>query len=89
MIKPVRRITSHVTPEISISNFSGVDLMTSPTLLGDGESTEMINMQLDSKGMLQRFTGYDAAFTLFEGANTRIQWIGCLLYTSPEPTRPY
>lgn len=52
------------SPEIKISKFAGVDYSTDPTQINDNRAADMINMQLDTKGVLQRFPGYKRAFPL-------------------------
>lgn len=70
MISAPGRITRRATPEIRIDRFGGVDWSTVATLIDQNRASDMENMMLDTKGMLQQVPGFRKAITGTVSAGT-------------------
>lgn len=70
MIIAPQRITRTRSPEIKIEKFGGVDYSTTSTLIESYRASDMENMMLDTKGMLQQIPGYRKAITGTVSAGT-------------------
>lgn len=63
MIIAPQRITRTRSPEIKIEKFGGVDYSTTSTLIEPYRASDMENMMLDTKGMLQQIPGFRKVIT--------------------------
>lgn len=53
---------------LKIEPFRGMDTASSPTQLDDHHSPDMLNLNIDSKGALQKRTGYEKVLDMGTGA---------------------
>lgn len=53
---------------LKIEPFRGMDTASSPTQLDDNHSPDMLNLNIDSKGALQKRTGYEKVLDMGTGA---------------------
>lgn len=54
--------TAPQPPILQIDPFKGMNLSVSPTQIDDHQSPDMINMHIDTRGALQKRTGYTRLF---------------------------
>lgn len=54
--------SSRIPPLLSIEPFKGINLSTTPTQIDNGQSPDMLNMHTDSRGSLNKRTGYKRLF---------------------------
>ena len=70
MIKVPSGIRRGGSPEIKIDRFGGEDSSTVPTQIAINRAEEMVNMMLDTQGMLQQFPGFRKAISGTVSAGT-------------------
>lgn len=55
-------------PLLRVEPFKGINLSTTPTQIDQHQSPDMLNMHIDSRGSLNKRTGYEKVFNTSLGA---------------------
>ena len=70
MIKVPSEIRRSASPEVKIDRFGGEDKSTTPTQIATNRAEQMVNMMLDTQGMLQQVPGFRNAISGTVSAGT-------------------